>query len=137
MSRDKKTKKKSLTVLIIIGGAIILGGFLFYLFHSEEKQIVDFAKKEVQALLTDPTSAKFWGIKVIQRPDNLLAVCGKVNRSIDGKSLYFLRFVSYDSGKDSIWFTQVEGYDSRAEMNELYKKYCIDIGNNNTVVYEE
>ena len=124
--------------LLVIGGVIVLVSvFFYYVSHADKKEKINFAKEQVQELLTDPTSARFWGVKLVQRLDNLLAVCGKVNRSSDEKNPYFLRFVSYETGKDNIWYTNVEGYDGKAQMDSLYKKYCIDLSNQNVVIYEE
>lgn len=125
--------------LLVIGGAIVLVAvFFYYASHADKKEKINFVKEGVQGMLADPTSAKFWGVKLVQRSDNLLAVCGKVNRSTDEKSLMFFRFVAYETGKDNIWSTNVEGYlDGKVEMDKLYKKYCIDLSNQNIVIYEE
>lgn len=143
MNTIKTSKKRSLSIFIIIALAVAVFLLLGYWSTTRERHYLDFSKRQVQTLLSDPTAAMFWGLELVEKPDKLLAVCGKVNINSRNETPQFVRFVSYDTGEpsknedSSIWTTQIDGYFETQEMDRLYKKHCKDVSNQNIVIYSE
>ena len=106
------------TVATLVG-AMAIAGFAIAGNWNQGSAIAN-AKATVTSMLTDPSSAQFQGVRVIQRDGDRILVCGQVNaRNQFGGYVGFRDFVFDDYTKYAMLLTG--DWSSRRSVWNAYK----------------